>query len=123
MKAINVKSIEDSQNYCEGVLNDFETGIIDKSEAMVALYEYTVQLHNLFTASLETKVQERVAEIYSLEKLDIEDCKTFKEWVHKYFNAPELDLLYKRKDGQGQYDKKTLVKKYELAMKIKSSCE
>lgn len=59
-----MKSIEDAQNYCEGVLNDFEAGIITKDDAMVAFYEYTVQLHNFFAGKLEQMVAERVAEMY-----------------------------------------------------------
>jgi len=81
MKAINVKTIEDCQHYCEGVLNDFESGIIDKSEALVAFWEYTVQIHNLFTGNLEAKVQERLAEIHKKEKDEV-----FYDWD---LNAPE----------------------------------
>lgn len=55
MKPQDIKTISDAQNYCEGVLNDFESGICTKSEALAFLGEYTVALHNLFVKNAGRK--------------------------------------------------------------------
>jgi|SRR3990172_12281777 len=65
-----IKTIDDCQAYCEGVLNDLELGIIDKSEALVAFWEYTVQIHNLFTSNFEGRLNEKVREITARNKLN-----------------------------------------------------
>ena len=57
MKAQNIKTIEDAQNYCEGVLNDYEAGICTKAEALNYLYDYTIALGDLF-ANNAKKIKE-----------------------------------------------------------------
>ena len=54
MKAEEIKSIQDCEIFCEGVLNEFESGILDKGETMKHLRDYTWHLHKMF----EKKVNE-----------------------------------------------------------------
>lgn len=46
MKVKNIKTISDAQRYCEGLANDFETGIIDKGEFMIGLRDYTYRIES-----------------------------------------------------------------------------
>ena len=48
MKAEDINSLKDAQNFCEGLLNDFEGSISDKQESLNLLYNYTMALMNLF---------------------------------------------------------------------------
>lgn len=48
MKVQNVKTISQAQQFCEGVINDFESGIATKEETLQHLKEYTFQLHDVF---------------------------------------------------------------------------
>ncbi|AFM54826.1 hypothetical protein B620_gp48 [Croceibacter phage P2559S] len=49
MDVKGIKSIKQCQQFCEGVVNDFESGVSDKKETMQALYEYTMHLHDFFS--------------------------------------------------------------------------
>jgi len=73
MKAEEITTLDDAQNYCEGVLNDLEAGILQKDEALVAFYEYTVRIHNLFASNLDRMVKERVLELYEQSKEQISE--------------------------------------------------
>ena len=41
MKATEIKTLQDAERFCEGLLNDFELGIADKAETMKQLAKYT----------------------------------------------------------------------------------
>lgn len=57
MNPKDIKTITDAQNYCEGVLNDFEAGICTKSEALTFLGEYTISLNDLFFKNAVIKIK------------------------------------------------------------------
>ena len=48
MKAEQINTLEEAEQFCEGVLNDFETGICNKAETMKQLSLYTGRLNDLF---------------------------------------------------------------------------
>ena len=58
MDVNKIKTIEQAQNWCEGVINDLEGGIIDKDEAMKCMLDYTFRLHQLFYENTIKKVKE-----------------------------------------------------------------
>lgn len=61
MKAEKIQTLEDSQNFVEGVLNDFESGITDKEESLSLLGEYTARLMELFWVQAKTQIKENPA--------------------------------------------------------------
>ena len=52
MKAEEIKTLEQAENYCEGLLNDFESCISDKAETMKALADYTIRIAELAKQAL-----------------------------------------------------------------------
>lgn len=44
MEAKNIKSVDDAERFIEGCLNDFESGIATKSDAMKHLADYTARI-------------------------------------------------------------------------------
>ena len=60
MEAIDIKSLNDCQNYLEGCINDFEGGVSTKEETLEALREYTARITDLaFTAAGKWKSPEQ----------------------------------------------------------------
>lgn len=53
MKIEKIKSVSDAEQYCEGLVNDFQEGLIDRGEMMSALRDYTFHLHDLFKKNFE----------------------------------------------------------------------
>lgn len=47
-KLCAIETLEQAENQIEGIINDFETGLIDKPECMRLLGEYTGRLMDLF---------------------------------------------------------------------------
>lgn len=47
MKPEEIRTIQDAQIFCEGVINDFESGICTKDETMNQLLKYTARLNDL----------------------------------------------------------------------------
>ena len=43
---------------------------------------------------------------------------SFKEWLNKYFETPKMKMMYKRKDGKGEYDLEKLLKDYKRAYRL-----
>lgn len=60
--------------------------------------------------------QSNKATIPPLRKGDVSGCPSFDEWVEKYFKTPKMKMMYERKDGNGEYDKAELLKRYKQAM-------
>jgi len=48
MKANEINTVEDMENYIEGCLNDFDLGIATKEETIKYFQEYTERLFYLF---------------------------------------------------------------------------
>jgi hypothetical protein len=40
---------------------------------------------------------------------------SFEDWLNKYFETPKMKMMYKRKDGKGEYDREKLIKDYKRA--------
>jgi hypothetical protein len=40
---------------------------------------------------------------------------SFEEWLDKYFKTPKMKMMYARKDGKGEFDRETLLKRYKRA--------
>ncbi len=57
MKVEAIKTLKDANRYVEGVLNDYEGGIITKDEAMGYLGEYTGRLTELFWENAIKKIK------------------------------------------------------------------
>lgn len=55
MKLDKVESVQDAERYCEGLVNDFQNGIIHRGEMMSSLRDYTFHLHKMFEKVLEDK--------------------------------------------------------------------
>lgn len=47
LKAENINTLEDMQNYVEGVINDYEVGISTKKETLSFLKDYTFRVLEL----------------------------------------------------------------------------
>lgn len=51
-----------------------------------------------------------------------EDAKlvipSFEEWLNKYFETPKIKMMYKRKDGKGEYDRKKLMRNYKRTFRL-----
>lgn len=48
MKAEDINTLEDAERFVEGVINDFESGVCDKTETMKQFAWYTGRLNLLF---------------------------------------------------------------------------
>jgi hypothetical protein len=48
MNLKKVKTTSQAENYCIGLINDFESGIIDKTKVLKKLRDYTLQIHDVF---------------------------------------------------------------------------
>ena len=47
MKVENVKTADDLERYIEGCINDFESGLSDKDETIIAIAELVVHIYKL----------------------------------------------------------------------------
>jgi hypothetical protein len=43
---------------------------------------------------------------------------SFDEWLDKYFETPKMKMMYKRKDGKGEYDREKLIRDYKRAYRL-----
>ena len=49
---------------------------------------------------------------------DVGGIPSFEDWLNKYFETPKMKMMYKRKDGKGEYDREKLVKDYKRACRL-----
>ena len=42
---------------------------------------------------------------------------SFEDWLNKYFDTPKMKMMYKRKDGKGEYDREKLIRDYKRAFR------
>lgn len=42
---------------------------------------------------------------------------SFEDWLNKYFETPKMKMMYKRKDGKGEYDREKLIRDYKRAFR------
>ena len=47
MKVENIKTADDIERYIEGCINDFEAGISDKVETIIAIAELVIHIYKL----------------------------------------------------------------------------
>jgi hypothetical protein len=47
----------------------------------------------------------------------VSDSPSFEDWLNKYFETPKMKMMYRRKDGNGEYDREELIKYYKRAFK------
>lgn len=55
------------------------------------------------------------------EQLDIpvvSGSPSFEDWLNKYFETPKLKMMYRRKDGKGEYDREKLIRDYKRAYRL-----
>lgn len=57
LKAINVKTLDDAQRFVDGVLNDFESGLMNREETMNAFLKYTLTLQEMFWKNAKEKIR------------------------------------------------------------------
>jgi hypothetical protein len=50
-----------------------------------------------------------------LHQAAVSGSPSFEEWLDKYFETPKMKMMYKRKDGKGEYDREKLVRDYKRA--------
>lgn len=43
---------------------------------------------------------------------------SFEDWLNKYFETPKLKMMYRRKDGKGEYDREKLIRDYKRAYRL-----
>ena len=116
MKAKDIKSLEQAESYCEGLLNDFELGISDKSETMKALAEYTIRIAELKAQALgykeeginkllesQRKRQNGLLEILSMIRFEVISGyrKGFVGYVVTYEPDNELPIILQNDDFNG----------------------
>lgn len=54
-KICGIETAQEAQHIVDGIINDFEAGIITKTETMAALGEYTARLMELFWQNAKLK--------------------------------------------------------------------
>jgi hypothetical protein len=42
---------------------------------------------------------------------------SFEDWLNKYFETPKMKMMYRRKDGKGEYDREKLIRDYKRAFR------
>ena len=87
MKLENVKSVSDCERYCEGLINDFQSGIIERGQFMCGLRDYTFHLHDMFLNSLKTIIEKT-----DMRKLIIENFDKGDHEFEEFFNDDFFDL-------------------------------
>lgn len=50
-------SVEEAHNHIEGIINDFEAGVADKSETMAAIGEWVARLMDVLWKSSKDKIR------------------------------------------------------------------
>lgn len=75
MKVKEVRSIQDAEQYCEGLLNDYTNGLISNGVMMSSLRDYTFHLHDMFLEQFEKGVtckrcenQDRIIQVLSIDR-------------------------------------------------------
>jgi hypothetical protein len=48
---------------------------------------------------------------------DVSGSPSFDEWLDKYFKTPKMKMMYRRKDGKGEYDREKLIRDYKRAFR------
>lgn len=54
---------------------------------------------------------------HPLRKGDVSGSPSFEDWLNKYFETPKMKMMYKRKDGNGEYDREKLIRDYKRAFR------
>jgi hypothetical protein len=49
---------------------------------------------------------------------DVSGSPSFEDWLNKYFETPKMKMMYKRKDGKGEYDREKLIRDYKRAYRL-----
>jgi hypothetical protein len=57
------------------------------------------------------------AENPALNKGDVSGSPSFEDWLNKYFETPKMKMMYRRKDGKGEYDREKLIRDYKRAFR------
>lgn len=94
MKVEEIKSLDQCEKYCQGVLNDFETGVITKDKAMEYLYEYTNHLHEFFAVRLKNINDESILTYIQNRASGLNQST---EFSYKGFYNEMIELLNKHK--------------------------
>jgi hypothetical protein len=69
------------------------------------------------------EAMEEYAKLYhesKVKKLNIpavSGSPSFEDWLNKYFETPKMKMMYKRKDGKGEYDMEKLIRDYKRAFR------
>lgn len=53
-----------------------------------------------------------------LHQTAVSGSPSFEEWLDKYFETPKMKMMYKRKDGKGEYDREKLIRDYKRAYRL-----
>jgi hypothetical protein len=53
-----------------------------------------------------------------LQQTAVSGSPSFEEWLDKYFETPKMKMMYKRKDGKGEYDREKLIRDYKRAYRL-----
>jgi hypothetical protein len=48
---------------------------------------------------------------------DVSGSPSFEDWLNKYFETPKMKMMYRRKDGKGEYDREKLIRDYKRAFR------
>ena len=52
-----------------------------------------------------------------LRLFGVSGSPSFEDWLNKYFETPKMKMMYKRKDGKGEYDRQKLIRDYKRAFR------
>jgi hypothetical protein len=71
---------------------------------------------------LKKEIEQMKAQIEELNphlrQTDVGGSPSFEEWLDKYFETPKMKMMYKRKDGKGEYDREKLIRDYKRAYRL-----
>lgn len=56
MKPKQIRTLEDAELFCTGLLNDFEQGIMTKGQCLADLRDYTFHLQEMFFQTSKRKI-------------------------------------------------------------------
>lgn len=82
MRTENIKTIDDAQQYVEGCINDFESGISSKQKTLNLLGEYTARIMEIFAKNQNKLLSPVISEPSDLEtsaKIDAIELDAVKE--------------------------------------------
>lgn len=63
----------------------------------------------------EKNIEEETVKV--LSKTNVSGSPSFDDWLNKYFETPKMKMMYKRKDGKGEYDREKLIRDYKRAFR------